>query len=102
MKEIELIQISIATVKREIEEIFLNVHNRFSKNTFKERMSIYDTLEFGRTESEEGKERMKPFLEIYAKFIGFQETYDVETEEILLQYEEMKKELEEAKKNLLL
>ena len=86
----------ILEIKKQIEQILFDVHNNYSLEILKDVSEIYDIFKFGET-SKENEMEMEPFLKIYEEFIGLDDCYDVETEDILYEYQEIYKELDTLK-----
>lgn len=87
------IEEKILQIKEQIERMLFDAHNNYSLKTLKDISEIYDIFKFGET-SKENEIKMKPFLKTYEDFIGLDACYDVATEEILFEYQEIHKELE--------
>jgi len=83
----------ISKTKKQIEEVLFNMHNKYSLEKFESSSEIYNILKFGET-SEQNEEVMEPFIEIYEEFIGLNECYEIGTEDILREYQEIKERLE--------
>jgi len=90
---------SIAKIKKQIETNLFNIHNKFAKNSFEDVLDIYDALEFGLVD-EKDTEIFEPFMITYDHFIGLQYCYEIETEEVLSQYQEIEEELKENLESL--